>query len=220
MAVEAMRDHVDRALRTATAFFAWSRRGSHATGCRPGDAWASPRTPTTSASGELSRALARVDDQGRQPGRPARRGAELRRARRCGAHHPQGGRRGGPGLDHGRRTTRRRTRAWAGWRRSSTSARGSRTTCISARSTPQLVGRHSKDEAYYFPPGVDMGPHPETFLGVHPVARRGSRLRHVPALPRGLGQRPDPPARSGFHAGRTRKDSRCRRASCTLRGPH
>ncbi|HEY2965655.1 MAG TPA: hypothetical protein VGJ99_05145 [Actinomycetota bacterium] len=31
-----------------------------------------------------------------------------------------------------------------------------------------LVGRHSKDEAYYFPGGVDMGPHPETFLGVHP----------------------------------------------------
>ncbi|HEX5950414.1 MAG TPA: hypothetical protein VFZ96_05390 [Actinomycetota bacterium] len=31
-----------------------------------------------------------------------------------------------------------------------------------------LVGRHSKDEAYYFPPGVDLGPHPETFLGVHP----------------------------------------------------
>lgn len=32
----------------------------------------------------------------------------------------------------------------------------------------ELVGRHSKDEAYYFPPGVDMGQHPETFLGVHP----------------------------------------------------
>jgi hypothetical protein len=31
-----------------------------------------------------------------------------------------------------------------------------------------LVGRRSKDEAYYFPGGVDMGPHPETFLGVHP----------------------------------------------------
>jgi len=31
-----------------------------------------------------------------------------------------------------------------------------------------LVGRHSKDEAYYFPPGVDMGPHPESFLGLHP----------------------------------------------------
>jgi hypothetical protein len=31
-----------------------------------------------------------------------------------------------------------------------------------------LVGHNAKDEAYYFPPGVDMGPHPETFLGVHP----------------------------------------------------
>ena len=30
-----------------------------------------------------------------------------------------------------------------------------------------LVGRRSKDEAYYFPPGVDLGRHPETFLGVH-----------------------------------------------------
>jgi hypothetical protein len=31
-----------------------------------------------------------------------------------------------------------------------------------------LVGRRSKDEAYYFPDGIDMGPHPETFLGVNP----------------------------------------------------
>lgn len=31
-----------------------------------------------------------------------------------------------------------------------------------------LVHQSSKDEAYYFPSGVDMGPHPETFLGVHP----------------------------------------------------
>jgi hypothetical protein len=31
------------------------------------------------------------------------------------------------------------------------------------------VGRHSKDEAYFFPPDVDMGPHPETFFGVHPT---------------------------------------------------
>jgi hypothetical protein len=29
------------------------------------------------------------------------------------------------------------------------------------------VGRNSKEEAYYFPSGVDMGPHPETFFGVH-----------------------------------------------------
>jgi hypothetical protein len=31
-----------------------------------------------------------------------------------------------------------------------------------------LVGRNPKEEAYYFPEGVDMGPHPESFLGVHP----------------------------------------------------
>ena len=31
-----------------------------------------------------------------------------------------------------------------------------------------LVGRRSKDEAYYFPAGVDLGAHPETFLGLHP----------------------------------------------------
>ncbi|MGC5221201.1 hypothetical protein ACPW96_01240 [Micromonospora sp. DT81.3] len=34
------------------------------------------------------------------------------------------------------------------------------------------AGRNSKDEAYYFPPGVDMGPHPESFLGVHPSLHR------------------------------------------------
>ncbi|MGM0365367.1 MAG: hypothetical protein ACQEP5_02395 [Actinomycetota bacterium] len=31
-----------------------------------------------------------------------------------------------------------------------------------------MVDRNSKDEAYYFPEDVDMGPHPETFFGVHP----------------------------------------------------
>jgi len=31
-----------------------------------------------------------------------------------------------------------------------------------------LVGRNSKEEAYYFPEDVDVGPHPETFFGVHP----------------------------------------------------
>ncbi len=38
-----------------------------------------------------------------------------------------------------------------------------------------LVGRRSKDEAYYFPPDVDMGDHPETFFGVHPYIARGPR---------------------------------------------
>ncbi|TFG65394.1 MAG: hypothetical protein E4H36_00100 [Spirochaetales bacterium] len=32
----------------------------------------------------------------------------------------------------------------------------------------KLVGRNSKDEAYYFLENVPMGPHPETFFGVHP----------------------------------------------------
>ena len=31
-----------------------------------------------------------------------------------------------------------------------------------------LVGRNPKDEAYYFPENVDVGPHPETFFGIHP----------------------------------------------------
>lgn len=30
------------------------------------------------------------------------------------------------------------------------------------------VGRNSKDESCYFPPGVSLGPHPESFLGLHP----------------------------------------------------
>jgi hypothetical protein len=32
----------------------------------------------------------------------------------------------------------------------------------------KLVGANSKDEAYYFPEGIDLGSHPETFFGVHP----------------------------------------------------
>ena len=32
----------------------------------------------------------------------------------------------------------------------------------------KLVGRNSKDESYYFLDDVDLGPHPETFFGVHP----------------------------------------------------
>jgi len=36
-----------------------------------------------------------------------------------------------------------------------------------------LVGRNPKEEAYYFPEGVSLGAHPETFFGVHPsIAER------------------------------------------------
>ena len=35
-----------------------------------------------------------------------------------------------------------------------------------------LLGRNSKEESYYFPDGVDLGNHPESFLGVHPYIHR------------------------------------------------
>ena len=38
-----------------------------------------------------------------------------------------------------------------------------------------LVGCKPKDEAYYFPPGVDLGAHPESFFGVHPWIARDRR---------------------------------------------
>ncbi|MEU8299002.1 hypothetical protein AB0C04_17165 [Micromonospora sp. NPDC048909] len=47
----------------------------------------------------------------------------------------------------------------------------------------ELVGRRSKDEAYYFPAGVDTGPRPETFFGVHPwIARERSYEVLLPYL--------------------------------------
>jgi hypothetical protein len=38
-----------------------------------------------------------------------------------------------------------------------------------------LVGANPKEEAYYFPAGVDMGAHPETFFGVHPYISQEKR---------------------------------------------
>jgi hypothetical protein len=46
-----------------------------------------------------------------------------------------------------------------------------------------LVGHKSKDEAYYFPAGVDMGAHPESFFGVHPwIARQQAHEVLLPYL--------------------------------------
>ncbi len=46
-----------------------------------------------------------------------------------------------------------------------------------------LVGRKPKEESYYFLPGVDTGPHPETFFGVHPsVAEEANRELLLPYL--------------------------------------
>lgn len=45
------------------------------------------------------------------------------------------------------------------------------------------VGRNAKEEAYYIPAGLDMGPHPETFFGFHPsfldVKNREKILPHL-----------------------------------------
>ncbi len=47
----------------------------------------------------------------------------------------------------------------------------------------KLVGANPKEEAYYFPEGVDLGPHPETFFGVHPyIVEQGKQellLKHL-----------------------------------------
>lgn len=46
-----------------------------------------------------------------------------------------------------------------------------------------LVGRRPKEEAYYFPAGAPPGPHPESFLGVHPsVAEPRNRELLLPHL--------------------------------------
>lgn len=47
----------------------------------------------------------------------------------------------------------------------------------------KLVGQNSKEEAYYFPEGVPMGPHPESYLGVHPtVGLKKNRQKLLPHL--------------------------------------
>ncbi len=38
------------------------------------------------------------------------------------------------------------------------------------------LGRNPKEEAYYFPEDVELGPHPETFFGVHPYIVREKRF--------------------------------------------
>jgi hypothetical protein len=45
------------------------------------------------------------------------------------------------------------------------------------------LGHNPKEEAYYFPEDVDLGPHPETFFGVHPyIVREGKQDLLLPYL--------------------------------------
>ena len=47
----------------------------------------------------------------------------------------------------------------------------------------KLVGCNSKEEAYYFPEGVDTGKHPETFFGVHPyIVERNKKELLLPPM--------------------------------------
>ncbi|MDZ7838578.1 MAG: hypothetical protein U5N58_11875 [Actinomycetota bacterium] len=57
---------------------------------------------------------------------------------------------------------------WAGWLRFMILGQGFHIIYTRCPQHAKLVGRNSKDEAYYFLEDVDMGPHPETFFGVHP----------------------------------------------------
>jgi hypothetical protein len=50
-----------------------------------------------------------------------------------------------------------------------------------AEKDAMLVGRNSKDEAYYYLDDVELGPHPETFFGVHPYI--AEEKRHEILLP-------------------------------------
>jgi hypothetical protein len=43
----------------------------------------------------------------------------------------------------------------------------------------QKVGENSKEEAYFFPEGVDVGKHPETFLGCHPEIVAEGRMEET-----------------------------------------
>ena len=56
---------------------------------------------------------------------------------------------------------------WAGWRSSSTTGAGSSSTITRSRDAEKL-GRTPKEEAYDFPKGVDLGPHPEHFSACTP----------------------------------------------------
>ena len=74
-------------------------------------------------------------------------------------------------------------KGWAGWRRSTTSASRIPYHLHQRQEDAAKVGHNSKEEAYYFPEGVDLGPHPETFFGVHPsIVEQGKQDLLLPYL--------------------------------------
>ena len=83
----------------------------------------------------------------------------------------------------------------------------------------KLVGANSKEEAYYFPEDVDLGPHPETFFGVHPYIVQRGQAGPPPAVPGGVEGRPDPAALAGLPERARARASTCRPACCTRPAP-
>ena len=204
---------------TATGSSGSPRPGWRATSCHrdaasgwPDDAY------ELGDRGAIVRALARLDHRGRQPRRTRRRGAELPRPRR----DPNGSRLRtrwtiDPAAIMGP-TTRRRTRASAASRRSSTTAPGCRLHLHQRQEHAALVGRRSQGRGVLLPAGRRHGPAPGVVPRPAPVGRRGGEPRPPAPLPRGLGQRPDPAALGRLHARSPSKGSTSLRASCTLRG--
>ena len=131
------------------------------------------------------RALAGLDDQGRQPGRPAGRGPAATSSATDGERLLlRDAVAADPGRGHGRGVRRRPPgRARPAGQAASTTAPGCPYHVHPPQEFAALVGRNAKDESYYFPAGVDMGAHPESFFGVHPwIAERRAHDVLLPYL--------------------------------------
>ena len=164
-----------------------------------------PRTSTTSATAVHLRALAGSTTKADNRVGPADEGLSYVVGEHGERLAPARSGRGAAGPLMGVSTPPPIRPDWAGWRSSSTTRYRLPYHIHPPQEFASLVGANSKDEAYYFLPGVDLGAHPESFFGVHPwIAERGG-VRHAAALPRRLGQRPDPAAFPGRAAGARRR---------------
>ena len=151
---------------------------------------------------------------------PAGRGAQLRRrrGRRAAAAARRRGRR--PRRGAGRGVRRAPTRPGsAGWRRSSTTPTGCPTTSTRRRSSPSLVGVQRQGRVLPLPARRRPGRAPRDVLRRPPLDRRAAGPRRAAALPRRLGQRPDPAARPGRAPGRGRGLPRPLRCPARARAP-
>ena len=111
----------------------------------------------------------------------------------------------------------RRTRGWAVSRRSTT-WRAHALPHPPEKTGRRKLGSNPKEEAYYFPEDVDLGPHPETFFGVHPYIVREGKQHLLLPVPEGVEGRSDPSALPRPISTCTEKDSTCHPGFCMPRG--